>query len=147
MRVDEVLSYETYWRRYPSKRPSSRSPISKRGDNVWHQDGAGVWRGVRGALHDHRHRDRDLRGVNALITSEFYYFGRDAIAVPQRFHRILATTQGHKNTHDRELIQSFWRWLRDVAPARGRIGMPCEFTEGGCQTQRTEIEDDDPTSC
>lgn len=143
MRVREVVPYQTYWERYPSKRPSPRTPISKRGDNIWHRDRSGVWRGVRGALHDDRHRDRDLRGENALVSSEFYYFGRDAIPVPEEFVSMLATTQGHRNTHDEALITRFWHWLSHTAPSGGRISSPSEFTETACRCQRTEEEPDD----
>ncbi len=120
--------------------------MTQRGDAVWHRDPSGTWRGVRGALHDYRHRERDLRGENALIASEFYYFGRDAIPVPPEFSGVLATTQGHKNTHDAKLIDRFWAWISRTARKSGRIGSPSEFTPAGCQAQRTE-EDDEETTC
>lgn len=139
MRVSDVLPFQTYWDRYPSKRPSPRTAVSKRGDNIWHQN-AGAWRGVRGALHDHTHRTRDLRGANVLIAEEFYYFGRDAITTPPSFVPILATTQGHKNTYDAVLIARFWAWLARAAPRKGRVGMPAEFTDAGCRKQRADRE-------
>lgn len=141
MRVDEVLPYEVYWHRYPSKRPSLASEIRRRGDNVWfRRDGA--WHPVRGALHDRRHQPRDISGQNALIAREFYYFGRDAVAVPESFRDLLATTQGHKNTYDPAAISRFWRWLERVAPKRGRIGTPNGFNEAGCEAHRTRAVDD-----
>jgi len=46
--------------------------------------------GVRGCATERRHREtRTLRGENALIASEFYYFGRDA-SHPVEFQPILA---------------------------------------------------------
>ena len=143
MRVGEVLSFQTYWERYPSKRPSARTSQSKRGDNIWHADSTGAWSGVRGALHDESHQERDLRGANALISEEFYYFGRKAIVVPGEFTSILAITQGHKNTYDIGLITRFWEWLSRTAPRAGRIGQPAEFTEAGCCAQRTDTDDDE----
>lgn len=142
MRVREVLPFQEYWERYPSKRPSSRTAVSKRGDNIWHTV-AGDWRGVRGALHNEAHRARDLHGGNVLIADDFYYFGREAIAVPERFATILASTQGHKNTHDVALIMRFWAWLEKAAPRRGRIGRPTEFSDAGCRAQRAHTDDDD----
>lgn len=143
MRVREVVPFQTYWERYPSKRPSSRSPVRQRGDNIWHEHSAGVWRGIPGALHDDYHRDRDLRGENALVADDFYYFGRDAIPVPDEFTSILATTQGHKNTYDTAFIDRFWAWLSQAAPRRGRIGDPSEFTPAGCRAQQTDNDDDE----
>lgn len=138
MRVAEVLPFQAYWERYPSKRPSPRTPVSRRGDNIWHLE-PGAWRGVRDALHNEQNRARDLRGVNALIAKDFYYFGRDAIVVPDAFASMLATTQGHRNTHDGALINRFWEWLSRAAPRRGRIGQPSEFTEAGCHAQRADV--------
>jgi len=143
MRVGAVLPFQDYWERYPSKRPSSRTPVSRRGDNIWHTDSTGVWRGVRGALHDDRHRERDLRGENALISEEFFYFGREAILVPGEFASVLANTQGHRNTHDPELITRFWEWLARMAPRSGRIGQPVEFTDAGCRAQRSDNDEDE----
>jgi hypothetical protein len=146
MRVGEVLPFQTYWTRFPSKRPSSRTSISKCGDNLWHTDSNGGWRGVRGALHDESHRERDLRGANALIAEEFYYFGSKAIVISEEFAPILATTHGHKNTYDTSLITRFWTWLSQIAPRSGRIGQPMEFTDSGCCAQRSDHEDDDMVS-
>jgi hypothetical protein len=148
MRVGEVLPFQSYWEHptYRYKRPSTRTAIATRGDNVWHRDARGEWRGVAGALHDKRHRDRDLRGEKALIATDFYYFGRNAIAVPDEFARLLATTRGHRNTDDQTLITRFWNWLSRTTPKRGRIGKPSDFTEGGCRAQRTE-EDADESVC
>jgi hypothetical protein len=80
----------------------------------------------------------DLRGENALIAEEFYYFGREAIVVPKRFRSMLPTTQGHKNTYDAALIGRFWAWLACAAPRIGRIGLPTEFTDAGCRAQRRQ---------
>ena len=143
MRVGRIIPFQTYWEQYPSKRPSQRTVVSKRGDNIWHQEPFGVWRGVPAALHNDSHRERDLRGENVLIASEFFYFGREAIPVPAKFADILATTQGHKNTYDTDLIDRFWRWLSRVAPKRGRIGLPSEFTDAACSLQSTDAGDDE----
>ena len=138
MRVLEVITLQTYWEQYPSRRPSSRTPTTKRGDNIWHRLRPRVWRAARGGLHDERHRARDVGGRNALVASEFYYFGRDAIRVPDRFASMLATTQGHKNTCDEARIARFWHWLTHAAPRRGRIALPSEFTQTGCSCHLTE---------
>ena len=135
MRVGKILQLQEYWERYPSKRPSARTSVTKRGDALWHRDTSGIWRGVHDALHDKHHRAHDLRGKNALIASEFYYFGRDALPVPPEFSGMIATTQGHKNIYDRDLIDRFWSWVSSSASKRGRIGAPCEFTPAGCRAQ------------
>jgi len=132
MRVRTVLPLQDYWKCYPSKRPSFETPVKKRGDNIWHRDAFGNWRGIPEALHDERHRDRDLRGRNALISSEFYYFGRNAISIPSEFRLLIATARGHKNTYNSDLLNSFWKWIKRSAPKPGRIGVPVDFGEAVC---------------
>jgi hypothetical protein len=132
MRVEAVLPLEEYWKRYPSKRPAQETPVKARGDNVWHRDASGNWCCAPGALHDERNRNRDLKGRNALISPEFYYFGRDAIKIPDRYRCLIATTQGHKNTEDTCQVTRFWEWIAAKAPKPGRIGIPFYFTEPVC---------------
>jgi hypothetical protein len=136
MRVETVLSFEEYWKRYPSKRPSPITSVKVLGDNIWHRDASGNWRCAPGARHDERNRKRDLKGRNVLISREFYYFGRDAVKMPDRFRCLIAPTQGHKNTSDTRLIISFWDWVAANAPKLGRIGLPFDFAEPGCECNR-----------
>jgi hypothetical protein len=132
MRVEAVLPFDEYWERYPAKRPSSETQVKKRGDNIWHRDAFGNWLCAPGGFHDERNRDRDLSGHNALIASEFYYFGRDAIPIPAEFHSLLASARGHKNTKNREVISRFWEWIKANASKPGRIGVPFRFPGTDC---------------
>ena len=145
MRVQEVIPYEEYWpdSRFLRRRPSKRTAVSRCGDNIWHQDRYGRWHVCPDACHDERHLERDTSGVNALVATEFFYFGRSAIRIPSRFADMLAQTQGHKNTRDRDRIDRFWDWVSEVAPKAGRIDYPSNFKDDGCRRQITEIEPDD----
>ena len=69
MRVRDVIPLQTYWKspQYAYKKPSPPTLISTRGDNIWHRDLRGTWHVVPGALHDERHRERDVGGENALV--------------------------------------------------------------------------------
>jgi hypothetical protein len=145
MRVKEVIPYQQYWRdsRFSAKKPSKKTAIRRRGDNIWHLDRAGNWQVCPGACHDESSRERDTGGVNALVATEFFYFGRSALRIPLRFAGMLAQTQGHKNTRDPEKIERFWDWISKAAPRSGRIDYPLDFTVEGCRHQCTEIEADD----
>ena len=144
MRLKSVLPYQKYWKdtRFASRKPSPKTAVSCRGDNIWRYT-KGKWRVVAEAYHDISHRDRDIGGVNALVATEFFYFGSSAIPVPSRFQSLLATTQGHKNTFNHETIERFWQWIKSKAPKPGRIGYPFDFTEEACRVQCGEIETDD----
>jgi Nucleotide modification associated domain 2 len=137
MRVEIVLPYHEYWRRYPSKRPSPGTRAKTLGDNIWHQDAYDDWVCTPGGLHDETDRKRDLGGRHVLISSDFYYFGRDAIKIPERFNGLIATTQGHKNNNDACLFDGFWKWLTNIASRRGRTGTPFHFGDPACECNRT----------
>jgi hypothetical protein len=145
MRIQKVLTYNEYWEdpSFAYRKPSPATPINRRGDNIWHQDSSGEWRIVPGAMHGEGHRERDTSGKTALISTEFFYFGCEAIPIPVEFSGLLATTQGHKNTYDPGVISSFWEWLCHTAPKPGRIGDPSEFDDEGCRVQCSEVEGDD----
>jgi hypothetical protein len=145
MRVRDAIPLQQYWTTasYAYKKPFQATEMTKRGDNIWHQDANQIWRVVPGAFHDERHRARDVGGVNALIATEFHYFGRDALPVPAEFKSLLAITQGHKNTHDERVIDRFWRWVTREAAGQRRCGDPSEFTGAACITQCDDEDDDD----
>ena len=98
--------------RFAHRKTSPKTAISRRGDNIWHMTN-GVWKVSPGAFHDESHRVRDTSGENALVATEFFYFGASAIPVPNRFKHLLAKTQGHKNTFDETTINKFWNWIEE----------------------------------
>jgi len=148
MKVLGVLPYQRYWtdRRFHSRKPSAKSAISRRGDNIWYQR-KGEWQVVDGAFHDISHCDRDTGGENAVFAREFFYFGREAIKVDTEFQHLLAKTQGHKNCSDPKVINGFWDWVTAKAPRFGRLGNPSEFTDDGYRSQCATIEADDIEEC
>jgi hypothetical protein len=145
MRVEKILSYQDYWDNpaYDFRKPSNETSVSRRGDNIWHQDALGQWEVATGAIHHFGHREHDIRGINVLIATDFFYFGRSAISIPAEFSGVVATTQGHKNTYDPALIFRFWDWLARSAPKLRRIGDPFDFSDEGCAAQCRQQENDD----
>jgi hypothetical protein len=149
MRVQETIPYQQYWRRseFAYKIPSKQTRESARGDNIWHKNSSGEWQVAPGALHDSKHKERDTSGECVLISTDFFYFGRDAIPIDQQFSGILAKTQGHRNTTEAETIERFWNWLtKGHAEKRresGKLGDPCDFDASGCKIQCDDIEEED----
>ena len=95
--VSEVLSFQQYWEKYPTKRPlelCDESPISKKGcecsvkvnissnhndcgDNIYkpdENDPSGFIQ-LKNRHHGKEQQEHDLSGENVLICKEFYYFG------------------------------------------------------------------------
>lgn len=157
MRVKWILPYLDYWRnsKFAGRKPSQKTAVSRRGDNIWHKE-KGKWRVVANAYHDAKHRDRDISGENVLIATDFFYFGSDPIPVSRKFWRLLAKTQGHKNTYDCEIIDIFWKWVKQQArassisksrPKQGRIADPFKFTDDARHAHCCEIEEEDVEEC
>lgn len=150
MRVREVLTYQEYWEnsRFQYRRPTTASRISRCGDNIWHRD-KGKWKVAKSDYHDQSHKKRDTRGKNVLIATDFFYFGREAIEIAPRFQHLMASTRGHKNSHDEGEIKRLWSWISRRAKKHGRrrIALPTDFNEEGCKAQCLDVEGDDLEEC
>ncbi len=67
---------------------------------------------IRKAVHNEKHRVRDLSGLNALLSCHFYYFGEEPRPIPQALKRIVIKRQGHLVFEDPKLIETFERWIK-----------------------------------
>jgi hypothetical protein len=80
--------------------------------------------------------DHDLSGEYVLVSEHFYYFGKDAIDVPEEFSSIIKKGPGHKSNFNESLINEFIAWLREnYIP--GKTSDPFNFKgsdndNGGC---------------
>ncbi len=86
IRVKCVLTYQEYWKepKFAHRKPSQKTAITRRGDNIWHEVNGevnGEWKVASGAFHNDSHWKRDTGGKNALIGTKFFYFGKAAIPV------------------------------------------------------------------
>jgi hypothetical protein len=92
MRITGKIDFQEYWSnpRYISKRPvRNGSNLRLVGDNIYHRDGAGSpW---QQADSPHSHQDgspnplnieTDTKSDKVLLSTHFYYFGREAPAIP-----------------------------------------------------------------
>lgn len=64
------------------------------------------------SIHKIEHRERDLRGKNVLLSTDFYYFGANAIFIPSHLQRLIKKNQGHLKIEDPELLRQFEKWIR-----------------------------------
>jgi hypothetical protein len=67
---------------------------------------------MRVSVHNSNNRKRDLSGINALLSTEFYYFGENAILIPQSLKKIIKKSQGHLKILNQELINEFEVWMK-----------------------------------
>ncbi|RLD83947.1 MAG: hypothetical protein DRJ10_02435 [Bacteroidetes bacterium] len=122
MRVTEKLTMQEYWEdiRFQHKRPMMKGTlITMFGDNFYHKDGDDNWI-QEDSAHSNKdgtcninHRNKDISGKNAIISDSFYYFGDNAIQIPESLNEVCHTTQGRKIVRPPELAIDFLNWLQN----------------------------------
>jgi len=123
-RVSEVDSLEDYGsqQEYAIKRPSARGQRwRKHGDNIYVKVN-GEWTQRRNLHHSKREMIRDLSGKHVLVCRQFWYFGGNAIEIPERFQKLIKSGPGHKRVRDPLFTKGFLAWL--ITLPNGRLGMP-----------------------
>lgn len=66
---------------------------------------------IRKGVHKEIHRNRDIKGINALLSNHFYYFGVESIPFPPELKELIKRNQGHKKIIREDLIQKFENWI------------------------------------
>lgn len=66
---------------------------------------------IRKGVHNEGNRQRDLGGLNSLLSDHFYYFGVEARPLSVNLKELIKKNQGHKKIENPELIQEFERWI------------------------------------
>ncbi|HOZ14035.1 MAG TPA: hypothetical protein PK784_04555 [Tenuifilaceae bacterium] len=68
---------------------------------------------LRKSVHKEENRNRDLCGLNSLISNEFYYFGEDARPLPIDLKLIIKRNQGHRKIENPDLVLKFENWIKE----------------------------------
>lgn len=142
MRVTEALTYEEYWNdsRFAAKRVDRRGSRKRLfGDNIYHRNPkTGHW--IQEDSHHSRsdgtafkiNKDHDTQTDRVLISDDFVYFGRAAIALPLGFrrgsNRLRKKGQGHRANFSDAYVQRVIEWLRSLG-VRGVQSRPALFLE------------------
>ncbi|HDR9087460.1 TPA: hypothetical protein QDB10_003377 [Burkholderia vietnamiensis] len=122
MRVDEVLTYDTYWtdQRFHHKKPSRFGSVKQMfGDNIYHRDGDGQWRqadshhSLANGSPNPRNIENDTKSTGVLIGRRFAYWGSAAIAVPQEFEPIFVR-RGYRNGFASQFVADFVAWFESL---------------------------------
>ena len=148
MLVDEVIPMTEYDRRAKSEWPhrvprfDTDDPIDRLGDCIYDFRQSAPPR-QRPGVHEQVDVLRDLGGKNALIAREFYYYGKDAIALPPSLADIVHQGRAHKSDANDPYVRTFVRWIR--THKRGVRGKPDKEIEwgpvgagGGCRLRAKE---------
>lgn len=138
MKVSEKMSFDDYWDdlRFIKKRPKMNG--SKRqmyGDNIYHRTNINSPFVQEDSHHSLPHGEtntlnynRDLTGKFVLVSKDFWYFGEEAIQIPEKFISIAKVIRGYKKTNSENFINEFSDWLNQF-PQKGYIGKPYMFNK------------------
>ncbi|MBQ9610590.1 MAG: hypothetical protein IJV15_14250 [Lachnospiraceae bacterium] len=121
MQVQDACSYDEYWmnEQYRKKKPVfNRSMNEAYGDNIYHHVD-GKW---YQELSHHSKDDGSVNYVNldhdtgtdrVLISDNYYYFGNNAIDIPDEFSALFRCGRGHGVNEDTALINDFIRYVHN----------------------------------
>ena len=115
MLVEEILTFDQYWTdsRFIDKRPVfNKSTMYMYGDNIYHHvNGKWVQEFSHHSKEDGKinyiNLNRDTKVDRVLIASEFYYFGSNAIDVPEEFRPLIWQHIGNKTFHNEVIAERF----------------------------------------
>lgn len=136
MKVTKKITFDDYWQgaEYLCKRPVMNGSVKTMyGDNIYHHDESGKW-----VQEDSHHSlpkgklniynlNRDTGETDAvLISTEFFYFGRNMVDVPLKFRRCLHRYIGQKKVSYEDCL-ALWKYLEDNYPKNELIALPRQF--------------------
>mgnify|MGYP001089386897 CR=1 FL=1 len=131
MKVEEILTFDEYWAdaRFKAKQPVfNKGMIHMYGDNIYHHI-EGRWMqepshhsNMDGSI-NYTNLNRDTEIDKVLVASEYYYFGNNAIKIPEEFEILIWNRRNHKVYDDETLILRFVEYIR-CNYTIGRHGTP-----------------------
>ena len=134
MKVDEVLSFDRYYNdpRFEYKKPRKDGTwVEQSGDNMYFKDETGVWR-QHPTIHHTSPEDmkKDLRYPKVFIAKWFYYFGKNAVPIPEAYQALIKKGKGCICDHkDMDIVDGFLNWLQQNFKP-GRHGEPHDRPRG-----------------
>ena len=155
MRVEQAIPFVEYDRRAPAEWPSkipqpmSRDLAERLGDCIYDYASGSPPR-QRPGVHGQENKKSDLSGVNVLVSTDFYYFGSRAIALPPHLLGICHQGRGHKSDANATFFADFVFWIRGLKLGEGQLyGWPdtivnwqAAYQGGGCGTRAGEMPGD-----
>lgn len=128
MKISEKLTFAQYCKdkRFLCKIPS-KGQREERGDNIYYtNDKEDIIQ--RKSYHIEKDMERDLSVDSILVSSYYYYFGKNGVVIPDNFKVIIKNGPGHKCNFDQDFIISFVTWLQNRFPV-GLQGEPFDYKE------------------
>lgn len=138
MEVSSVMTLAEYdeWTRnhFPEKIPDPTNQDLRRrvGDSIY-SFSSETPNQIYG-VHDKGNQETDLAGKNVLLSTNFYYFGNQPVALPPHLLPIVHQRPGHKVNANDAYVAPFLQWLDDQKLDRNYLfGTPDRLNEVAAQ--------------
>lgn len=135
MQVEKKITFDEYWDtpEYQCKKPVMNGSLKQNyGDNIYHTvNGKWVQEDSHHSYEDGKvnilNLERDTGSNNVLIGTKYWYFGKDAVKIPDELMAIVPNGRGDKKDteHEKVLI----KWVEKFEE-KGFIGEPAQFSGG-----------------
>ncbi|GAB6395202.1 MAG: hypothetical protein MdMp024_1514 [Bacteroidales bacterium] len=124
MKVEEKLTFNEYWNdsRFQCKKPIIYGSLQQMyGDNFYHHNENGDWiqensaHSLESGLPNENHLKRDTGGEFVLVSKTFYYFGENAILIPENFESAICACANARNfafAQPGQSVNDFIDWLQ-----------------------------------
>lgn len=155
MEVTKKVSFDEYWKnkKFAKKKPSKKSAKEKCGDNIYHKNLSGQWIQKKGSHHNEKNINGDTKRDAVLISSNFFYLGKECIHIPKNIKESINKSwrkKGHKTLIDQigrshkyldEISGKLLvRWLKKTCERKGRHGDPISYKDDdkGCRINKIQ---------
>lgn len=129
MKISEKIHFQNYFndKRFQKKKPNlSGSWKDKCGDNIYSLDGNDQWKQLPVLYHNtHKQVLQDTKYPYAYVSKHFYYFGENAIEIPDKFSELIRDRHGCKCNHQPAVMAKFVDWIEEKLPI-GVQGLPAD---------------------
>lgn len=80
---------------------------------------------MRTGIHREENQEKDLSGLYALVSKQFYYFGDQPVKLSDELRAIIHTAPGHRSDENQPYLEQFINWIEglDIVPNKA-IGEP-----------------------
>jgi hypothetical protein len=136
---EKEIQMDDYYQRpdFQYKKPKENgTAIEQVGDNIYFKNNGEL--GVHGGWNPHAGNEKaDIKYGIVFVAKKFWYFGKEAVDIPEKLRALIPNGRGTRINHDRELVKEFREWVENgcgngIKP--GKHGDPLNFVSTGTES-------------
>lgn len=139
MKVEDVMTFDEYWNNpnYEIRKPRfDRSKFDCYGDNIYHHI-VGNEKWIQENSHhsysdgsiNYKNLNHDTRINSVAVSKCYWYFGANAIQLPEEFESFRATSRNYNKFDNQKDIDRLISFMEDKYKKRGQRGLPFSWND------------------